>query len=53
MPYFETEDHCRIYYEVQESASSNPGVVFLNGTMQTTLHWKPNALACQDKYRVL
>lgn len=53
MPVFETEDHCNIYYETYAFESLNPVVVFLNGTMQTTLHWKPNALALRHQYRVV
>ena len=53
MPYFITQDGCRLYYETQGVASSKPVVVFLNGTMQSTLHWKPHAHALKEHFRVL
>ena len=39
MPYFKTKDSCKLYYTVYGIAASNPVVVFLNGTTQTTLYW--------------
>ena len=53
MPYFQTDDGCPIFYETHKLESSSPVVVFLNGTMQTTLHWKPNAGAVQDRFQVV
>jgi pimeloyl-ACP methyl ester carboxylesterase len=53
MPYFTAEDGCRLYYETQGVASSKPVVVFLNGIMQNTLHWKPHAHALKEYFRVL
>jgi 3-oxoadipate enol-lactonase len=53
MSYFRTEDRCRIYYEAQDFESSKPVVVFLNGTMQTTVFWKTRAAALKDRFRVL
>jgi 3-oxoadipate enol-lactonase len=53
MPYFRTKDDCSIYYETQGFKSSKPVVVFLNGTMQTTVYWKTNAAALQNRFRVL
>ena len=53
MPYFETKDGCSIYYETQGFESSKPVVVFLNGTLQSTVYWKSHSLALQDRFRVL
>jgi pimeloyl-ACP methyl ester carboxylesterase len=53
MSYFTTKDGCRIYYEAQDFESSKPVVVFLNGTMQTTVYWKTHAVALKDRFRVL
>ncbi len=53
MPYFRTNDDCSIYYETQGFKSSRPVVVFLNGTMQTTVYWKTNAAALKNRFRVL
>lgn len=39
MPYFTTKDACKIYYTAYGIGASNPVVVFLNGTTQTTLYW--------------
>ena len=81
MPYFTTQDGCRIYYEKHgfdglaprrcrhlglnqgktgglafekaEQKSSEPVVVFLNGTMQNTMHWKSAATVLKDRLPVL
>jgi 3-oxoadipate enol-lactonase len=53
MPYFTTQDGCRIYYETQGLESSRPVVVLLNGTMQTTVYWKRHAVALKERFRVL
>jgi len=53
MAYFVTEDGCRIYYETQGIEPGRPVVVFLNGTMQSTVNWKPHVAALKDRFRVL
>ncbi len=53
MPYFRTQDNCSLYYETYGFDSSGPVVVFLNGTMLTTVYWKPHADALKDRFRVL
>ena len=53
MPYFMTQDGCRIFYETHETETSTSVVVFLNGTMQNTLYWKPQWDAFQDRFRIL
>jgi pimeloyl-ACP methyl ester carboxylesterase len=53
MPYFETKNGCSIYYETQGFESSKPVVAFLNGTLQSTVYWKPHAMAFKDRFRVL
>jgi 3-oxoadipate enol-lactonase len=53
MPYFTTQDGCRLYYKMEGAASSKPVVVFLNGTMQNTIHWRPHAHALEEHFRVL
>lgn len=53
MPYFRTKDGCSIYYETVGFDSTQPAVVFLNGTMQTTVYWKTHAAALKDRFRVL
>lgn len=53
MPYFKTNHGCSIFYETQGFESSKPVVAFLNGTLQTTVYWKPHGLALKDRFRVL
>ena len=53
MSYFKTNDCCKIYYETHGFDSSKPVVVFLNGTMQTTVNWRPCARVFKDSFRVI
>jgi 3-oxoadipate enol-lactonase len=53
MAYFVTQDGGRIYYETQGWDSEKPVVIFLNGTMQSTVYWKPHATALKDRFQVL
>ena len=53
MPYFRTKDDCSIYYETEGFDSTQPVVVFLNGTMQSTVYWKMHAAALKNRFRVL
>ena len=39
MPYFTTKDAYKIFYTTYGVEGSNPVVIFLNGTTQTTLYW--------------
>ena len=44
MPRFEADDGCPLYYDtLAEKAGGGPAIVFLNGTAQTTLNWRPFA----------
>lgn len=53
MPYLKTTDDCRIYYELLGDAPGRPTIVFVNGTLQTTVYWKPAARELGHKYRLL
>ncbi len=53
MPYFITDDNCRIFYETKGFGAQKPVVVFLNGTMQTTLNWWHLARVIKDRFQVL
>jgi 3-oxoadipate enol-lactonase len=53
MPYFKTNDGCVIFYETQGFESSKPVIAFLNGTLQSTVYWKPHGVALKDRFRVL
>ena len=39
MPYYTTEDGCRLYYALQKKDIDAPLLVFLNGFTQTTINW--------------
>jgi len=39
MPHFTTPDGCRLFYTTYGVDTSDPVVIFLNGTTQTTLYW--------------
>lgn len=41
MPYFTTEDGCKLYYTLQGMKINAPMLVFLNGFTQTTINWAP------------
>lgn len=53
MPYFETKDGCRLYFDPFGLETQKPAVVFLNGTTQTTVHWRPQALYFKKEHRIL
>ena len=53
MPYFQTEDTCRLYYECHGFEAEKPVVVFLNGMTQTVLNWLPQAKAFKKQFRAI
>ncbi len=53
MPYFKTKDGCRLFYETFGVEPLKPALVFLNGTTQTTVHWRPQALYFKKEYHIL
>jgi 3-oxoadipate enol-lactonase len=53
MSYFTTSDGCKIYYETHGFEVEKPVMVFLNGTTQTTLHWRPQALFFKEHISVI
>jgi 3-oxoadipate enol-lactonase len=53
MPYFTTDDDCRLYYTATEPAAHAPALVFLNGLAQTTTYWHGPARMFKDAFRVL
>jgi len=50
---FTTSDGSKIYYETHGFAPEKPAIVFLNGTTQTTLHWRPQALFFKEHFSVI
>lgn len=53
MPYFRTEDGCRLYYEIIGTEAAKPVIVFLNGTLQNTVHWTGQVRHFQKRYRII
>jgi 3-oxoadipate enol-lactonase len=53
MSHFTTSGGCKIYYETHGFEPEKPAMVFLNGTTQTTLHWRPQALFFKEHFSVI
>lgn len=53
MPYFTTIDRCKIFYTTYGIDMSNPVVIFLNGTTQTTMYWGNQVPAFSKRYGLL
>ena len=53
MAYFRTQDGCTLYYETIGFELAKPVIVFLNGTLQTTMYWKAIAAALKPTFRSL
>ena len=53
MPYVKTTDGCNIYYELAGEGPGKPTIVFINGTLQTTVNWKPVVKEMAAGYRLL
>lgn len=53
MPYLRTDDGCSLYYETVGFELARPVVVFLNGTLQTTMYWKVIAASLKPEFRAL
>ncbi len=53
MPYFTTKDGCNIFYRTHGVDTSNPVVIFLNGTTQTTLYWGAHVPAFSKKFQLI
>ena len=53
MPYFTTDDGCRIFYTPYGVDSSDRVVIFLNGTTQTTWYWGSHVAGFKKRYGLL
>ncbi len=53
MPFFKTDDGCSLFYELLETSRPRPTLVFLNGTLQTTLNWKTVARSLTGHFTIL
>ena len=53
MAYYRTRDGCSLYYETVGFDLARPMVVFLNGTLQTTMYWKVIAESLKPEFRSL
>ena len=52
VPYFTTKDGCKLFYRTHGIDISNPAVIFLNGTTQTTLYWGAQVPAFSKRFRL-
>jgi 3-oxoadipate enol-lactonase len=53
VPFHRTKDGCRLFYETVGDEPQKPAVVFLNGTTQTTVHWRYQVLHLRKEHRIL
>jgi pimeloyl-ACP methyl ester carboxylesterase len=53
MPYLKTIDDCNIYYELAGEGATKPTITFINGTLQTTVNWKPVVKAMVANFRMV
>ena len=53
MSFWKTPDGCSLFYEAFNLSSRRPTLIFLNGSMQTTLYWRAFALKLRDRFGVL
>jgi 3-oxoadipate enol-lactonase len=53
MPYFKTQDGCNLYYELHGEGPGKPAIVFINGTLQTTMYWKLIGKSLADQFRLV
>jgi 3-oxoadipate enol-lactonase len=53
MPYFKTADGASLYYETLGFDSLKPILIFLNGTMQTTIYWQAVTSHFKPFFRIL
>lgn len=53
MPYFKTTDDCNLYYELAGEGPGKPTLVLINGTLQTTVNWKPIVKGMAAAHRIL
>ena len=53
LPYFTTEDGCRLFYTTYGFETSKPFAIFLNGATQTTLYWGTHVPTFSKYFRLL
>lgn len=53
MPYFTTEDGCKLFYRIHGIDTSSPLIIFLNGTTGSTLYWSALAPLFSKQFRLL
>ena len=55
MPYYQTQDGCRLFFELHNNdrTKHKPVIIFLNGFTQTALQWKYQVDELKDAYQVL
>ena len=53
MPFLKTQDGCNLFYEMLGQGPGKPTIVFINGTLQTTMYWKTIGKKLADRFRLL
>jgi pimeloyl-ACP methyl ester carboxylesterase len=53
MPFLNVNQGGNIYYETYGFEAIKPCIVFLNGTLQTTIYWRPQVNLFKSRYRIL
>ena len=53
MPYLNVSEGGSLYYETHGFETVKPCLVFLNGTTQTTIYWRPQVNLFKPRYRIL
>ena len=53
MAFLTTRDRFRLFYETHGLETGKPVLLFLNGTTQTTLQWRPQALFFKNRFSVV
>lgn len=53
MPYYTTEDGCKLYYALKKKNMDAPRLVFLNGFTQTTINWASHLAFFSKHFPVL
>jgi pimeloyl-ACP methyl ester carboxylesterase len=53
VPFVITKDGCKLFYTTHGIDTSDPVVIFLNGTTQTTLYWGTHVPAFSKRFRLL
>jgi len=53
MPYFKSENNCRIFYDLLGTDSAKSFIILINGTIQTTQNWRTVSADLENHFNVL